>query len=124
MLSDARITLPPVAGNPAALYFTLANTAAAPERLVAVDVAGADKAEMHETTGGAMKALSSVSLAPGASVSFAPGGKHVMVYGLAGDTKPGDVRVMTLTFADGYKISAKATVQAAAGGDAMGGMKM
>jgi periplasmic copper chaperone A len=127
-VSGVRIALPPVAGNPAALYFSLANAASAPARLVAVDVAGADKAEMHQTAGGAMKSLPSVDLAPGASVSFAPGGKHVMVYGLAKATKPGDALEVRLTFSDGHKISTKAAVQAAgssaATAGAMGGMKM
>jgi copper(I)-binding protein len=123
-ISDVRIALPPVAGNPAALYFSLANATGAPEKLVAVDVAGATRTEMHETAGGAMESLPSVDLAPGASASFAPGGRHVMVYGLAKGTKPGDAPKVTLTFADGKKISAKAAVRAAGGGDAMGGMKM
>jgi copper(I)-binding protein len=94
---------------------------------VAVFVDGATKADMHETSGEAMKPLKGVDLAPSETVTFAPGGKHVMLSGIPGTWKPGDDPDVTLTFADGDKISAKAAVEKSRSADeldARSGMKM
>ena len=132
-LSGARLTLPAVSGRPGAVYFTLANTGRSPVKLVAAYLEGAGKAEMHETVGGAMKPLPEVEVPAGGSVRFAPGGKHVMAFDLATSLKPGGSTELTLSFADGDKISAPVAVEAAgeaagaaagAGADAMPGMDM
>lgn len=99
--APARLVLPAVAGNPAAAYFTIENDGAAPATLKKVVISGADKAEMHETTGTAMQELKSVSIPARGSVVFAPGGKHAMVFGLMPMIKAGTSTGVTLTFDDG-----------------------
>lgn len=121
-VSDATIVMPAVAGNPAAAYFTLANTATKAVTLAAVAIDGAGKTEMHQTTGGSMSPVDTVDVANGASVAFAPGGLHVMAFDLDPKLAPGGTAEVTLIFADGDKISTQAKVVARADAPAMGGM--
>jgi copper(I)-binding protein len=133
-LSNLRIVLPRIADRPGALYFSVTNAGSMPATLIGVFVDGATKAEMHETKGNTMKPLTKVVLDPGATLAFAPGGKHVMLYGIPGTWKATDKPAVTLKFADGDKISGKAAVEKAQGAEpvpaatgtagAMPGMKM
>ena len=97
----ARLVLPAVAGNPAAAYFTLVNDGAAPAVLKKVVITGAAKAEMHQTTGDTMEELPTVTIPAKGKVVFAPGGKHVMIFGLSPMIKAGSSTGITLTFDDG-----------------------
>jgi copper(I)-binding protein len=123
-IADGRLVLPAVKGNPAAAYFDVSNSGDKPGELAAVHVDGAKRADMHETVGDTMQPLKSLSIAAGATVHFAPGGKHVMVFDPAEALKPGGSTVMTLSFADGDKISAPLEVEAPGGeaSEAMPGM--
>jgi copper(I)-binding protein len=131
-LSNLRIVLPRVAERPGALYFSVTNAGHMPATLIGVFVDGATKAEMHETKGDTMKPLTKLVLDPGVAVEFAPGGKHVMLYGIPGTWKSTDKPAVTLKFADGDKVSGKAMVQKAQSAEpmpamtsgAMPGMKM
>ena len=120
-VSGGRLVLPAVPGNPGAAYFTLANGGDAEATVAAVHIAGAARAEMHETTGGSMSPLKTAAIAPGKSVVFAPGGKHVMAFEIAETIKPGSTVELTLTFADGDKLSTPLAVEAAGGMGAMEG---
>lgn len=115
-LSDGRLTMPAVMGNPGAAYFTLKNGGDKPATLAAVFIDGAEKAEMHETKGGSMAPLTALEVKAGEEVKFAPGGKHVMAFGLKPDLSPGSSVELTLTFADGDKLSAPLKVEAPGGG--------
>jgi copper(I)-binding protein len=106
VISQARLVLPAVKGNPAAAYFTLANESHAPATLVGVDITGARKTEMHETSGGTMQPLSQVLIYPGRQVIFAPGGRHVMVFDLVPTLTTGGTSEITLHFQDGKTASA------------------
>ncbi len=112
-LTGGQLTLPAVKGNPGAAYFTLSNGGGAAVTLAAVSIADAQKAEMHETSGGSMAPLVNLTLKGGETVKFAPGGKHVMVFGLDSSLTAGTKAEMTLTFADGDKLSAPLEVMAA-----------
>lgn len=116
-LRGGTLYLPPVAGNPGAAYFTLTNSGAETS-LAAVAIEGVDKAEMHETRDGKMARLDSVPLPTGAAVTFERGAKHVMAFGIGDVLKPGATTEITLTFADGDKLSAPLDVKSMA--DAMG----
>ncbi len=75
-----------VAGRPAAGYLTIVGGAKA-DRLVGVTSSGL-KVELHETMkmdGGmmSMAATPDVPVSAGARVAFAPGGRHLMIFGLA-----------------------------------------
>ena len=114
-VASGRLVLPAVKGNPGAAYFDLANGNGAPTMLVAVAVDGAGKAEMHTIADGSMSTLPPVPLAPGSSVRFEPGANHVMVFDLADRLVAGGETEMTLTFADGDKVSAPLNIEAAGG---------
>ncbi|MFC3174449.1 copper chaperone PCu(A)C [Novosphingobium bradum] len=118
-LTGGRLVLPAVSGNPGAAYFTLANGSAKPVTIAAVDVAGAGMVMLHETkqVGGhsEMGALADPTAGPGETLAFAPGGKHVMVMDLPAGLKPGGTVELTLTFADGDKLSAPLTIESPGG---------
>lgn len=112
-LTKGRLVLPAVKGNPAAAYFTFSNKADSAVTIAAVSIAKAERAGMHTTEGGKMVALPSLAVAPAETATFAPGGKHVMVVGLAPDIVAGGTAELTLTFADGAKLSAPLKIEAA-----------
>ena len=122
-VSGGRLVLPAVKGNPAAAYFTLNNTGSNTAGVAAVSIDGAAKAEMHETKGGEMSPLAQFDVKPGEAVAFVPGGKHVMAFDLSDKLAAGGTAELTITFADGDKISAPLAVEAAGGMGAMSGME-
>jgi periplasmic copper chaperone A len=113
-LSGARVQLPAVSGRPGAAYFTISQAAGGPRTITAVTVAMAGRSEMHETVkrggGSAMKPLASVPLAGGETVTFAPGGRHVMLFDLDPKLRFEDDVELTVTFADGAKARVRAPV--------------
>lgn len=121
-VSDGRLVLPAVMGNPGAAYFTIDNMSPAPVTVAGVYIDAAEKAEMHQTVEGAMEPLDSLHVAAAETVEFKPGGKHVMAFGLKGYLAPASKVEMTLTFSNGDKISAPLIVEAPGGGAPMGGM--
>ncbi len=116
-ITNSRMMLAPVAGNPAAIYFDIANNS---DRNIAIrraDVAGAASAQLHdvmeynfEMTMGEMPPL---MLEPGDEVSFEPGGKHVMVFEPSEELQAGGTTEVTLTVAGGDKHSFQVPIQAA-----------
>ena len=118
-LTEARLVLPAVHGNPGAVYFTLTNGSAKAARIAAIDVAGAGMAMLHETRqiGGhsAMQALDDPEVPAGGNLVLSPGGKHVMVDAIPADWRPGGTIELTLIFADGDKLSAPIRLDAPGG---------
>lgn len=125
-LSDARLVLPAVNGNPAAAYFTVANAGKKVISIAAVAVQGAGKADMHQTMGGTMSPVDQADVQPNSSLKFEPGGFHVMVFDLDPKLAAGGTTELTVTFADGDKASAPMKIEAPGGGasDDMAGMDM
>ncbi|MBU6267128.1 MAG: copper chaperone PCu(A)C [Sphingomonadales bacterium] len=119
VVTDARLVLPAVHGNPGAFYFTAANPGKRAVTLTGITVAGTGKAEMHETVGGEMKPLETLALAPGEVVRFQPGTRHAMVFDIQPYVKPGLELTVTFRF-DNTTATAQAKVQSA--GEAMGAM--
>ena len=113
-----RLVMPVVAGRPAAAYFTLRNNGPEPVTLAAAHIDGVGKAELHETTGGKMASMDAVEVGAGEAVAFAPGGKHVMAFDLADTLTPGGTTEMTLTFADGDKVSFPLAIETMGAGSA------
>jgi copper(I)-binding protein len=116
-VSDAWVRLPAVEGRPAAAYFTVHGGPEA-ETLVAVTSDRAIRSELHETrrtTNGAMTMakIDAVPVPAMQQVAFAPGGKHVMLFGLNKAVTPGSATTMTFTFADATRIQLDATAVAA-----------
>lgn len=108
-VTGASIRLNPVPGRPSAGYLTI-DGGGQPDRLVAATAAGA-RIELHSMSmaGGIMKMakLDSVAVPAGASIAFAPGGNHLMIFGLADAPKSLPI---TLEFASGARIVATAAV--------------
>jgi copper(I)-binding protein len=119
-VADATLVLPAVKGNPGAAYFSVFNGNEKDVVLVAVSIAAAGKAEMHTSTGMSMEKLDSVAIKPTWTQRFYRGGRHVMAFDLDPGLEPGEQTEMTLTFADGDKVSVPLEVEAA-GAAAMDG---
>lgn len=84
-------------------FLTIANTGAAPDRLLSAVAEVAERAEIHATveSEGVMRMREvdgGVPLPPGQAVEFRPGGYHVMLMGLKRPLIPGEPFPLTLTF--------------------------
>jgi len=112
-VTNARLMLPAVAGNPGAVYFDVANSGTEGRMIRAASVAGAGSAMMHTTVADSMQETLQVMVPPGGGVKFEPGGAHVMAMGLADTVTAVSKAEGTLTFVGGDKISFPADVRAA-----------
>ncbi len=100
---------PAAAGTNGAGFMTVTNKGKAADTLKTVETPAARKVEIHQTSmaGGvmSMKRLDAgLPIGPGQSVTFAPGGYHLMLIGLAKASKAGDNIPATLVFASGARI--------------------
>jgi len=123
-VAHAWVRLPAIAGQPAAAYFTIIG-GRSDERLIQVESAVAQRVELHESMGGSggmgsmagMKPLDGLDVPAGATIVFAPGGKHAMVYGVEKVVTPGTAIPLRFGFASGKTAEAEAKT-VAAGDDA------
>lgn len=101
-VEDAWVRLPAVPGRPAAAYFHI-RTDLGPTTLIRVEAPQAARAEMHESMarGGmmSMTPLAKVTIPYDGVETFEPGGRHVMIYGLAPAVKAGGTTPLRLFFA-------------------------
>ena len=115
VVAGAWIRQPPPGTDVASVYLSLENVGTKAVKLTGVECPLASMAMMHETleSGGQsqMRALPSVSLAPGASTAFGPGGKHIMLHGLAHPLQIGERVPIVLLFAGGIKLHVTALVR-------------
>jgi len=118
-IKDARIVLPGVAGNPGAAYFSLVNQSKVAVSIAVVSVEGVGRTELHAPD---MKVLDGGKAEAMTHLDFVQGGPHVMLFDVSDRLKAGDQTELTVTFADGDKMSVPAKVEAM-GAAAMGGME-
>lgn len=115
-VSDARLNLPAVAGNPGALYFTVENDSEADIMLMSTNVEGADSTVMHQTATWNnrpdMQEVLQLPVPAGESLVLEPGGFHVMAMNLEEGLQVDGQTEVTLTFAGGDKISFPAEILA------------
>lgn len=115
-VTGGRLNLPAVAGNPAAVYFTITNDGSEAQMLRAAAVQGAGSAMFHQTAEWNhqvdMQEVSQVNIPAGGSVVFEPGGMHVMAMELDPSIAVGSEVEVTLTFVRGDKVSFPARVLA------------
>jgi copper(I)-binding protein len=116
-LSDAwvRSVIP---SRPAAGYFTLGNGTGQDRKIVSASSPDCGMLMLHrsEHNGGEhMVMVDSVDVPAHGSVSFAPGGYHLMCVRPSGRVKPGNTVEMTLTFDDGGTLTADFKVRDAKG---------
>lgn len=107
--------LPP--GQPtAAAYLKVTNPDAAPVRLVAASCEDAERVEIHRSSQvdgmWRMRRIDGVDIPAGETVSFAPGGTHLMLMGLARPLLQGDSLSILLEFDNGETLPARIAVQA------------
>lgn len=111
-VSKAWVRLAAVPRGPAAAYFTLYG-GPADATLISVSSDVSIRAEMHESmksgTMSSMKPIQQVALPAGSEIVFAPGGKHVMLFDVNPGIKPGAPVPLLFTFADGQRVTYKAT---------------
>ena len=119
----------PVGGG----YFTVTNNGSAPDRLVGGSVPVSSGFEIHEMAmdNGVMKMRmlpNGIEIKPGATLTFKPGGYHLMFTGLKDQLKQGETFKGTLQFEKAGKVDVEFSVQGMAATDAgasgHGGMPM
>lgn len=107
----ARPTIP---GRPGAGYMSIHNHGKTADRLIGARAKGAEAAELHisETDGTvvAMRPLDALDLPAGGMARLAPGGPHLMLFGLAQPLAEGDVLPITLVFERAGEIQTTLTV--------------
>jgi copper(I)-binding protein len=115
VVAGAWIRQPPPGTDVASVYLSLENVGTKAVKLTGVECPRASMAMMHETLESHgqshMRALASVSLAPGASMAFSPGGKHIMLHGLAHPLQVGERVPLVLLFSGGLKLHVTALVR-------------
>jgi periplasmic copper chaperone A len=101
-VAEAWARATPGAAKTGAVYLSITNTGATPDRLVAISTPAADHAEPHsmKMANGVMemRPLGPIAIAPGGSIVFAPNGDHIMLLGLKAPLKEGATVALTLTF--------------------------
>lgn len=115
VVAGAWIRQPPPGSDVASVYLSLQNVGTKSVKLTGVECPLAAMAMLHESleSGGQsqMRALTSVSLAPGASMAFKPGSKHIMLHGLTQPLQVGQRVPIVLVFADGMRLHVTALVR-------------
>ena len=115
VVAGAWIRQPPPGSDVAAVYLSLQNVGTKTVKLTGVECPIAGMAMLHESleSGGQsqMRALSFVSLAPGASMAFTPGSKHIMLHGLAHPLQVGERVPLVLVFTGGVRLHVTALVR-------------
>ena len=117
-LDDLTVTQPWLRATIGALrntagYMTIANEGALPQRLVAVEIAGAERVELHETRDGMMMRAEAVEIPPGGTLAFQPGGWHLMIGPLAGPLAEGGEVAGVLVFEPAGRLDVLFKVEAA-----------
>ena len=122
-VEKAWLRLPAVEGQPAAAYFQM-EASGGDAVLTGLASPAAQRIELHEsvTAGGVVKMvpLTRVPVAAGETVTFEPGGKHAMLFGLGPDVKPGETVTLRLNFDGAPPVTTEAEVRSIAGGDHSG----
>jgi|TARA_B110000902_G_scaffold171839_1_gene195586 hypothetical protein len=114
IVTDATVRLlPPSVPNTAA-YFSIQNSSDTTKILIGASAAFATKAEIHNhimvNDMMRMEQQSEVVINPGQSVHFAPGGLHIMLFGLKQPLSEGESVAISLQTKDGESIIISAKV--------------
>lgn len=122
-ISGAWLSSPAIPGDPAAVYFNIANTGEANRMIRGADVEGSSSAMLHQTSEWnlepSMDELLQLDVPAGESIDFNPETYHVMAMQTAEDMEVGGTSEVTLTFIGGDKCSFPAEIRAP--GDAPAG---
>ncbi|MBS0365962.1 MAG: copper chaperone PCu(A)C [Proteobacteria bacterium] len=113
-VQDAWVRAVPGTGT-AALYLRVRNDGPTPITLVAVSTGAARSAMIHQSQMVAgrstMRMLDKLVVAPGQTVSFAPGGLHIMLEDLTRPLRTGDMVHAVLQLSGGAQVPLEARVR-------------
>ncbi len=116
-VANARMVLPTVEGNPAAVYLDLSYNGDRTPAVNRIVVDGAESAVMHEMGewDGKMEMMEMLPIVmkKGDTVKFEPGAKHIMVMGVSPELQAGGTTEATIIIAGGDKLSFPVQIQAA-----------
>ena len=115
---DAWVAPTPSGVDVSAGYITIVNGTNADDRLIAASSPRAARVEVHEMSmDGAvmrMRAVESLAAPAGETVTLAPGGQHLMFFGVTPPFAEGETVEITLTFAAAGEVVVQAPVRSAA----------
>lgn len=104
-VTNGRMVLNAVSGNPAAVYFDLANNTGQPITIRGASVANAQSAMLHSYQEWDRKMImgemAPLAIPAGGTTTFAPGGQHVMVMGVSPQLQAGGTTEVTLKLLGG-----------------------
>jgi hypothetical protein len=104
----------PTGAKTGAIYMTLINNSAVPDRLLGATTPMADKVQIHKVSEengvSSMRELPTMDIASGAKVVFKPGDTHAMLVGLKRPLKEGQTIPLTLEFEKAGKVNVTAFV--------------
>jgi len=116
-ISNARMVLAPVAGNPAAVYFDLAYDGDQALALNRAEVKGAKSAMFHDygdyNFQRQMMEMLPVPLKKGDKIEFKPGARHLMAMDVSPDLKPGGTTEATVIVSGGARQTFPVEIRAA-----------
>lgn len=116
-VTDGRLVLPAVSGNPGAVYFTVQNDSDRQKMIRGVAVEGAGSAVMHQmgtwNKQPSMNEVMQIGVPAGGALEFKPGDLHVMAMELDDTLAAGGATEVTLTFVGGDEIAFPAEILAA-----------
>lgn len=109
-VSEPRLRVPPNGRDVTAGYLTLTNGSDQVQKLVAATSPKAERIELHAHLKGAdgmaqMRQVEQVEIPAKGTAVLAPGGLHLMVFGIKTPLKPGDSFPVELTFEGNRKVS-------------------
>jgi copper(I)-binding protein len=109
-ISEPRFRAPPNGRNVTAGYLTLTNGSDKAQKLVGASSPKAERIELHAHLKGAdgmaqMRQVQQVEIPAKGTAVLAPGGLHLMVFGIKEPLKPGDSFPVELTFDGSRKVS-------------------
>lgn len=114
-VSEAWVRLPPPVSDSAAGYLQLNNTSDKEVTIVGITSSAAAHSVMHdmEMKDDMMRMfpLPTLVIPAGGSISFEPGGKHIMLMGLTKPLQTGDMVALVLQFSDSSTQEIHATVR-------------
>jgi copper(I)-binding protein len=108
-ISEPRLRLPPNGRDVTAGYLTLTNGSDKAQKLVGASSPKAERIELHAHLKGAdgmaqMRQVQQVEIPAKGTAVLAPGGLHLMVFGIKEPLKPGDSFPVELTFDGSRKV--------------------
>ncbi|RME68821.1 MAG: copper chaperone PCu(A)C [Alphaproteobacteria bacterium] len=117
MISHAYARVAYEGARSGAIYFSLRNEGAADDRLLSVSTPAAQRAELHHSIeeNGVMRMRAvdgGIAVPAGGNVSLAPGGMHIMLFGLNQPLMPGDRFQAVLHFEKAGAVAVEVQVEA------------